>query len=43
MRPTIKLKNQLEQVVMATPFARRLDEWTSAALHKDQSFFRTEQ
>lgn len=37
MRPTIKLKNQLEQVVMATPFARRLDEWISAAVQKDQS------
>lgn len=39
MRPTMKLKNQFVQVVMATPFARRLDEWTSAAGQKDQLCF----
>lgn len=43
MRPTMKLKNQLVQVVMATPFARRLDEWTSAAGKKEDQLcsFRT--
>lgn len=43
MRPTIKLKNQLVQVVMATPFARRLDEWTSAAGQKRINYGLSEQ
>lgn len=30
MTPMIKLNNQLQQVVMATPLARRLEAWTSA-------------
>lgn len=44
MSPMIKLQSQHAQVVMATPLARRDEEWTSAAMtrhkHKPAHFER---